>query len=119
MTLRQTGGALGVALLGSLLAEGYGGRVNTAGLPAEAAAAARESMAGALAAATRLGEPAVASSANAAYLHGMSLVLIAAAITAALSALLTGLLLPGKPTAGGDHDSRSPDATTVPDDRER
>ena len=31
---------LGVALLGSLLAEGYAGRVNTAGLPDEAAAAA-------------------------------------------------------------------------------
>jgi len=119
MTLRQTGGALGVALLGSLLAEGYAGRVDTAGLPPEAATAARETIAGALAVATRLGEPAVAASANAAYLHGMTLVLIATAITAALSALLTGLLLPGKPTAGRDQDSRSPDATTVPDDRER
>jgi hypothetical protein len=119
MTLRQTGGALGVALLGSLLAEGYAGRVNTAGLPAEAADTARESIAGALAAATRLGEPAVAASANAAYLHGMSLVLIATAITAGLSAVLTALLLPGKPTAGDDQDRRSPHATTVPDDRER
>ena len=119
MTLRQTGGALGVALLGSLLAEGYASRVNTAGLPPEAAAAARESIAGALAAGTRLGEPSVAASANAAYLHGMSLVLIATAITAGLSALLTGLLLPGKPTAGDDQDNRSPGATTVPDDRER
>jgi len=119
MTLRQTGGALGVALLGSLLAEGYAGRVNTAGLPAEAADTARESIAGALAAATRLGEPAVAASANAAYLHGMSLVRIATAITAGLSAVLTALLLPGKPTAGDDQDRRSPHATTVPDDRER
>lgn len=119
MTLRQTGGALGVALLGSLLAEGYASRVNTVGLPPEAAAAARESIAGALAAGTRLGEPSVAASANAAYLHGMSLVLIATAITAGLSALLTGLLLPGKPTAGDDQDNRSPGATTVPDDRER
>ncbi|WP_211318606.1 MFS transporter [Nocardioides silvaticus] len=119
MTLRQTGGALGVALLGSLLAEGYAGRVNTAGLPAEAAVAARESIAGALAAATRLGEPALASSANAAYLHGMTLVLIATAITAGLSAVLTALLLPGKPTAGSDHDLRSSHATAVPNDRER
>ena len=118
MTLRQTGGALGVALLGSLLAEGYTGRVNTAGLPPEAAAAARESIAGALAAATRLGEPAVAASADAAYLHGMSLVLVATAITAGFSALLTALLLPGRPTVGSDHDRRSLDATTVPDDRE-
>jgi len=118
MTLRQTGGALGVALLGSLLAEGYTSRVNTAGLPAEAAAAARESIAGALAATTRLGDPALASSAHAAYLHGMSLVLIATAITAGLSALLTALLLPGKPTAGSDHDRRWPRQTTVPEARE-
>ena len=115
MTLRQTGGALGVALLGSLLAEGYASRVNTAGLPPEAAAAARESIAGALAAGTRLGEPSLASSANAAYLHGMSLVLIATAITAGLSAVLTALLLPGKPTAGSDHDPRSPHAPAVAD----
>lgn len=49
----------------------------------------------------------------------MSLVLIATAITAGLSAVLTALLLPGKPTAGDDQDRRSPHATTVPDDRER
>ncbi len=119
MTLRQTGGALGVALLGSLLAEGYASRVNTAGLPPEAAVAARESIAGALAAAARLGEPAIAASANVAYLHGMTLVLIATATTAGLSAVLTALLLPGKPTADSDHDPRSPEATTIPDHRER
>ncbi|GIM63228.1 MFS transporter [Planomonospora venezuelensis] len=118
MTLRQTGGALGVALLGSLLAEGYADRVNTAGLPAEAAAAARESIAGALAAATRLGEPGVAASAQVAYLHGMTLVLVATAVTAGLSALLTTLFLPGRPTADDDHHPRTPQASTVPDDRE-
>lgn len=116
MTLRQTGGALGVALLGSLLAEGYSGRVNTAGLPAEAAVAARESIAGALGAATRLAQPSLAASANSAYLYGMSLVLIATAITSALSALLTALLLPGRPAAGGEDPRRSPEATTVTDD---
>ena len=57
MTLRQTGGSLGVALLGSLLTESYAGRVNTAGLPAKAAVASRESIAGALAAATRSRSP--------------------------------------------------------------
>ncbi|MCM3556548.1 MFS transporter [Janibacter melonis] len=115
MTLRQTGGALGVALLGSLLAEGYADRVNTVGLPVEVAAAARESIAGALAAATRLGEPALAASAHAAYRHGMTLVLTATAITAGLSAVLTALLLPGNPAPGGDRARRSPHATTVPD----
>lgn len=98
MTLRQTGGALGVALLGSLLAHGYASRVNTTGLPTEAADAARESIAGALAAATRLGEPVLATSAQTAYVHGMTLVLAATAITAGLSALTTALCLSGRPT---------------------
>ncbi|WP_345893778.1 MFS transporter [Nocardioides sp. TF02-7] len=119
MTLRQTGGALGVALLGSLLAEGYAGRVDTAGLPAEAAAAAREFIAGALTAAARIGEPSLAVSANAAYLHGMSLVLIATAVTAGVSALLTGLLLPGKPSPDIEDGRQSPQATSVPDDNAR
>ena len=91
--------------------------MNTAGLPAEAAGAARESIAGALAAATRLGEPGVAASAHAAFLHGMTLVLIATAITAGLSALLTTFFLPGRPTVDDDHHRRTPQASTVPDDR--
>lgn len=111
MTLRQTGGALGVALLGSLLAEGYADRVETAGLPAEAATAARESIAGALAVSIRHGEPAVAASANAAYLHGMTLVLVATAITAGLSGLLTAMLLSGRPAAGEVVGSGSPTTT--------
>ncbi|GGD10513.1 DHA2 family efflux MFS transporter permease subunit [Nocardioides daphniae] len=119
MTLRQTGGALGVALLGSLLAEGYTGRVDTAGLPAAAAAAARESIAGALTAAARIGEPSLAVSANAAYLHGMSLVLIATAVTAGVSALLTGWLLPGEPSPDSEEGRQSPEATSVPDNDAR
>ncbi|MGK2874392.1 MAG: hypothetical protein ACSLEW_01970 [Nocardioides sp.] len=101
MTLRQTGGALGVALLGSLLAQGYTDRLNVTGLPSEAAAAAQESIAGALAVATRLGEPTLVASANDAYLHGMNLVLVATAIAAGVSAALTAASLPGKPTIEG------------------
>lgn len=98
MTLRQVGGALGVALLGSLLAQGYRDRVDTAGLPAPAADGARDSIAAALAVAARLGDPALAISAKAAYVHGMAIVLYTTAAIAALSALLTAVLLPGRPT---------------------
>jgi hypothetical protein len=97
MTLRQTGGALGVAVLGSLLAQGYTNQLDTTGLPQPAAQTARESVAAALAVAVRLGNPALADSAQHAYLHGMTLVLIATAAVAAASAVLTALLLPGKP----------------------
>ncbi|MEV1319380.1 MFS transporter [Micromonospora arborensis] len=99
MTLRQVGGALGVALLGSLLAQGYGDRLDTTGLPAPAADVAHDSIAGALAVATRLGNPALALDAKAAYLHGMTLVLVATAIIALVSAILTAVLLPGRPAA--------------------
>jgi EmrB/QacA subfamily drug resistance transporter len=101
MTLRQTGGALGVALLGSLLAQGYTDRLDVTGLPPEAAATAKESIAGAAAVATRIAEPALAASANEAYLHGMNLVLVATAIAAGISAVLTAVLLPGRPTTSG------------------
>uniref|UniRef100_UPI001F5EDFD3 MFS transporter n=1 Tax=Actinomadura fibrosa TaxID=111802 RepID=UPI001F5EDFD3 len=48
-TLRQTGGTLGIAALGSLLSAVYRDRVGTGGLPADAADAARDSIGGAVA----------------------------------------------------------------------
>ncbi|MFG1995222.1 MFS transporter [Actinoplanes sp. NPDC048988] len=109
MTLRQVGGALGVALLGSLLAQGYTNRLDNTGLPATAADAARDSLAAALAVAARLGDPALAADAKNAYLHGMTLVLYTTATIAALSAILTAALLPGQPTT--DDGAAAPETT--------
>ncbi|MEU0248879.1 hypothetical protein ABZ192_32060 [Streptomyces sp. NPDC006235] len=50
MTLRQVGGALGIALFGSLVAGTCDERLDTAGLPPRAADAARDSLSGAAAA---------------------------------------------------------------------
>ena len=94
--LRQTGGALGVALLGSLLAQGYSDRVAVAGLPAPAAEAARDSIAGGLAVAARLGDPGLAASAQAAYLHGMTLVLLACVAIALVGAGLAAVFMPSR-----------------------
>ena len=47
MTLRQVGGAIGIALLGSLLAGAYDDRLDTTGLPARAADTAGDSVTGA------------------------------------------------------------------------
>lgn len=55
MTVRQTGSALGIALLGSLLAGAYSGRLDTAGVPAAAADTAGDSVVAAHAVAARLG----------------------------------------------------------------
>ncbi|WP_213451734.1 DHA2 family efflux MFS transporter permease subunit [Rhizomonospora bruguierae] len=95
---RQVGGALGVALLGSLLAARYTGRIDTAGLPAPAADAARDSVAGAVAVAGRLGDAALMSSAQRSYTNAMDLVLAVCAGVAVAGAVLVAVLLPARPT---------------------
>ncbi|TDC69271.1 MFS transporter [Streptomyces hainanensis] len=99
MTIRQVGGAVGVALLGSLLAEGYRADLDTGGLPATTADAARESVVAAHLVADRAGLPRLADSADAAFLHGMGLVLFATALIAAAGAAVAGWLLPGRDVA--------------------
>ncbi|MBC9717679.1 DHA2 family efflux MFS transporter permease subunit [Streptomyces sp. TRM66268-LWL] len=96
MTVRQVGGALGIALLGSLLAGAYASELVTTGLPAAAAGTAGESVVAAHAVAGRLGDTALAASADAAYVHGMQVVLLVCAGAALVTAALAALLLPGR-----------------------
>ncbi|MFJ1698123.1 MFS transporter [Streptomyces sp. NPDC088252] len=93
MTVRQTGSALGIALLGSLLAGAYSGRLDTTGVPATAADTAGDSVVAAHAVAAKLGAQRLADSADAAYLHGMSVVLLVVAVTSLVSSLLVGAFL--------------------------
>lgn len=97
-TLRQSAGAIGVALLGSLLASAYTARLDTGRLPQPFAHAARGSVSAAQAVATQLHDRALAASAHAAFVHGMNLVLLACGIGAALSAALIAWRMPA---AGG------------------
>ena len=101
-TLRQLGGALGVASLGSLLASVYHDRLDPAleQLPAVAADAARRSVVGADAVAARLGGSgdALRIAANDAFTAGLASVgLVGAAVTAARCCML--VFLPARPTA--------------------
>ncbi|NEB81701.1 DHA2 family efflux MFS transporter permease subunit [Streptomyces sp. SID14478] len=100
-TVRQTGSALGVALLGALVAGAYTSRLSTTGLPDAAAGAARDSVIGAHVVAGRLGDHALAASANAAYVHGMDLALVVIGIVALAAALLSAALMPGRPQSAG------------------
>ncbi|MFZ4174370.1 hypothetical protein ACOZCI_08730 [Streptomyces griseoincarnatus] len=60
-----------------------------------------ESPSGAHAVAERLGQPALARSADAAYVDGMAQVLVVCTIAALVTALLVGVYLPGhRPAAG-------------------
>ncbi|MEU6219483.1 MFS transporter [Streptomyces sp. NPDC047022] len=95
MTVRQVGGAIGIALLGSLLAGAYQDRLDISALPHTAAHSAADSVVGAHMVAARLGDRALAASANAAYVHGMDLVLLIGGMAALVTALLAAALVPG------------------------
>ena len=67
---RQVGSAIGVAVLGSVLNGGYRDQVDVSGLPGAAADAVRDSAAGGVAVAARLGDPGLLDSVRAAFTHG-------------------------------------------------
>ena len=84
---RELGGALGIAVLGSVLQSVYRSNLDVSGLPGPAAEQARSS----LALATRLG-PNVAASAENAFVDGMHVALwIGAAVLLAAAAAVTAL----------------------------
>jgi EmrB/QacA subfamily drug resistance transporter len=93
-TLRQVGSALGVALLGSLLASVYGAKVHTASLPSPLAHLAHESVTAGVGVAETRHDPVLLSSVRHAYLHGMDEVLLTCGILAVAAALLVGAFLP-------------------------
>ncbi|MFF0519562.1 MFS transporter [Actinomadura nitritigenes] len=108
-TLRQTGGTLGVAGLGSLLSAVYRDRVATDGLPRAAADAAHDSVGGAVAVAGRLHDGALLASARDAYVHGMDAVLAACAAGALAVAVLLLAFQPGR--RGADATADEPEST--------
>lgn len=84
---REVGGAIGIAVIGSILASTYSSQVNLAGLPAQLAAKVKASYA----IASQLGAG-VAGRAQPAFVSGMHLALLAAAGAALLAALGAALL---------------------------
>jgi DHA2 family multidrug resistance protein-like MFS transporter len=97
--LRQVGGAIGVAVLGSVLHGGY--RAALAGRPE----AVRESVTSGLAAASRLGDAGLATAVRAAFVSGMDRSLLVTALVALVGAVLAVALLPGRaaePHLAGD-----------------
>jgi DHA2 family multidrug resistance protein-like MFS transporter len=99
--LRQVGATIGVAVLGTLISNGYGSRVNLRGLPTAAAGVARSGVAGGVQVARELGSAPLLDSVRAAFVHGMDLMLWACGGIALLSALLALLFLP-KQSVGRD-----------------
>lgn len=100
MALRQVGAALGVAVLGSVLADRYTDRLDLTGLPGPVAQTAHDSVGGAVAIAARLGDPALAAQAQDAYVHAMGTVLLVCAGIALVGAILVAVALPARGRTG-------------------
>jgi EmrB/QacA subfamily drug resistance transporter len=114
-TLRQVGGAVAVAVLGSVLAASYTRALDPAlaALPAPAAAAARASITQAAQVASHLpsGGSALRAAAGTAFLDGMSIVMLSCAAVTVLAALASLRYLPGRATPGP---SRQPAPAAAP-----
>ena len=100
-TVRQVGGALGVAVLGSLLTSQYRGDMDSAttGLPAEASHAAGDSVGGAMGVADRIGGgagDALAGAAQVAFADAMSTTVLVAAGVALIGAVVAATVMPRK-----------------------
>jgi EmrB/QacA subfamily drug resistance transporter len=115
-TTRQVGGALGVAVLGSLAAALYHGRITSSGalraLPAAARSAAHDSLGGAVAVAARAGAAGrpLAAAANQAFVHAMSITALAAAAFALAGALVALVYLPARPAEAVEPEPADADA---------
>jgi EmrB/QacA subfamily drug resistance transporter len=101
---RELGGALGVAVLGSVLNTAYRSGVDehTAALPTGLAETARGSLGAAQAISRRLGAGDLADYASAAYVHGISLALIAGAVALVGGAVFVALRAPGRAESGAN-----------------
>jgi EmrB/QacA subfamily drug resistance transporter len=102
-TTREVGGALGVAVLGSVLSSTYGSRVAGAlegsPLPVEVRSVVEESLGGALAVAGRLGGDAgatVAAVARDAFVDGMGVALVIGAVVALAGSIGVFAFLPSR-----------------------
>jgi predicted MFS family arabinose efflux permease len=102
-TTRQVGGALGVAILGSLTSavyhSGIAGSKVVSALPAAARAGAHDSLGGAVQVASHLGASGqqLVLAANHAFVHAMSITAFVAAGVALAGALVALLFLPSRP----------------------
>jgi len=100
-TTRELGGALGVAVLGSLLASKFTGALpsSVAALPGPAQSAARSSVGGALGVAATLpgaAGSALAAGAKAAFVDAMSVTLVTAAVVAVAAAVMVRRFYPDR-----------------------
>ena len=92
--LRQVGGTIGVAVLGTVLSSGYHARLGGGDAPASVGDAVRSSVGAGIEVAHRLDSVALAQTVRSAFVHGMDTVLLASAALTILGAVIAVLFLP-------------------------
>jgi EmrB/QacA subfamily drug resistance transporter len=99
-TTRELGGALGVAVLGSILTSQYASSLTSSlgGLPTAARSAASSSLAGALSVASNMGPQGnqLADAAKQAFVDGMGIALLVGAIVIGVAAVIARKLMPAE-----------------------
>ncbi len=101
---REVGGALGIAVLGSIMTAIYRAHLSLPGAPQNVLATARDSFA----LATHLGHP-IASHATTAFIDGFHLAFLTAAAAAVLAALVVTILMPhNRPQTPADTTAHEP-----------
>ena len=102
-TVREFGGALGVALIGSVLSSGYNAHIGgvTAGLPEGLAASVNDGIGGAFAVAPQLGDraPMVLAGAQDAFVHGWQMAMWVGAAMLIASAVFSAVWVPRRADA--------------------
>jgi EmrB/QacA subfamily drug resistance transporter len=113
---RQVGAALGAAILGTVLSSAYQARLDLAGLPAAAAGAVRSGVSGGVEVARSLGSAPLLHSVQAAFVHGLDVMLWCCAGIALASALLALAFLPRRAGVPAEAPEAGPttDASGVP-----
>jgi hypothetical protein len=110
--MRQVGGTIGVAVLGTVLATTYQARLHLTGLSATAAATIRKSVAGGVATAKASGSSELLDMVRTAYVHGLDVMLWVCAGIAIVSAVLALVFLPRRAAATQEAGA---DSDTAPD----
>jgi hypothetical protein len=100
--MRQVGGTIGVAILGTVLATVYQGRLHLTGLPASTVTAIRKSVAGGIATAQASGSNTLLDAVRTAYVHGLDVMLWVCAGIALTSAVLAIVFLPRRVAAAAE-----------------
>ncbi len=112
--MRQVGGTIGVAVLGTILATVYRSHLHLAGLPAAATGAIRKSVAAGVATAQAAGSHQLLDAVRVAYVHGLDVMLWVCSGIAIVSALLALAFLPGRPVPHAGQAAAADDATGAP-----